>query len=630
MTGRSEASRGREGAPVVGVLGGGQLAAMMAQAAEPLGVRLRVLDPTPDPSAARFAEHVRGSLSDEDSLTRLARDVSCITLETENVPLSSLSILQSRGVAVHPGRQSLDVCSDRLHEKRFLGGLGIPVAPYRPARSAAELVAAVHEIGGPVIAKTRRFGYDGRGQVRIDGPAAIADAWAALGANGLVVESVVPFRRELSLVSVRSLDGAVLHYPLVENVHVAGILRRTVAPAANVTAALRQTAESWSNRMLSALGHVGVLTIEFFETAGGLLVNELAPRVHNSGHWTIEGAVCSQFENHVRAVLGRPLRSTRARTHAVMLNLIGEMPDRSVLNGHDDAHVHAYGKAPRPGRKLGHVTLTDENPSRLLARAGRLAEAVAGQTTPDATPTHVRQETIDMDRNGPACLSRRQLIHSVVAGGVATLATVLPLRAAAPVARRPRTPDEALRRLMDGNARFVAGRAEGLRRSLDRVRETADGQAPFAAILGCADSRVPPELLFDQGVGDLFVVRVAGNVVTPEEIASLEFGVAALGAQLILVLGHTSCGAVKAALEGGPAPGQITTLYQHFQPALSAAGGDGGRAVELNARQQRDVLRAGSPVLRDAVRAGTLAVEGAVYDLATGRVRMIGESTSHE
>lgn len=226
-------------------------------------------------------------------------------------------------------------------------------------------------------------------------------------------------------------------------------------------------------------------------------------------------------------------------------------------------------------------------------------------------------------------VSRRAALRTAL-GGVAALAAAGPLGATASAGRverrplpRPRTPDDAIGRLMAGNERFVGGRAEGLRRDLGRIRETADGQSPFAAILGCADSRVPPELLFDQGFGDLFVVRVAGNVATPEEIASLEYAVAALGSQVVLVLGHTSCGAVTAALEGGPVPGQISTLYQHFQPAISQADGDVARAVELNVVQQREALRTASPVLRDAMRAGDLAIEGGVYDLGTGRVRLI-------
>ncbi len=361
----------------VGILGGGQLADMLALAGYPLGLRFRVLDPNPAAPAGHLAERLTGAFDDPAALDRLADGVRVITYETETVPVTAVRHLRLRGIAVRPGRRPLHVTRDRFHEKRFLGRRGIPTAEFRLVTSEAELRRAVDELGTPVIAKTRTLGYDGRGQTRIHSARDVSAAWNAGNGRPLIVERFVAFRRELSLVCVRSLTGEIRYYPLVENVHVEGILRTTTAPAPGITAAIQTRAESIGKQLLETLDYVGVLAIELFETTDDLLVNELAPRVHNSGHWTIEGAACSQFENHLRAILGWPLRPTCARGHAIMLNTIGRIPSPADIAVDEDAFLHDYRKTPRPRRKVGHVTLVDSDPERLAVRARRLAPILA-------------------------------------------------------------------------------------------------------------------------------------------------------------------------------------------------------------------------------------------------------------
>jgi len=360
---------------VVGILGGGQLGRMLALAGYPLGLRFRFLDPSADAAVHPLAEQVAAPFDDQPALARFAQGLAVVTYEFENVPVAAVDALQG-SVEVLPPSQALAVAQDRLHEKSFFASLGIPTARFAPVEHRASLEAAVADLGLPAVLKTRRLGYDGKGQFILRSPADVAAAWQALGGQPLILEQWVAFTRELSVLAVRARDGHIACYPLVENVHRHGILHRSIAPAPGLAPATQLLAETYARRVLEALQYVGVLAIELFEvaptdTAGGaagLLANEMAPRVHNSGHWTIEGAVTSQFENHLRAVVGLPLGSTAPRGCAAMVNLIGNLPDLPPLLALPNAHLHLYDKAPRPGRKLGHVTLCAENAAQLADR----------------------------------------------------------------------------------------------------------------------------------------------------------------------------------------------------------------------------------------------------------------------
>lgn len=350
---------------VVGILGGGQLARMLALAGIPLGLRFRCLDPAPDAVAGHVSELIVGAYDDPSALARLARGVRLVTFEFEKVPAAAAAWLLDH-VAVAPSPRALAVGQDRLHEKRLFESVGMAVPPYRTADTRAELHAAVTAIGTPCVVKTRRLGYDGKGQARLrPGPdlaAAIDAAFDFLhpaNCGGLIVERFVAFERELSVLGVRSRSGAIATWPLVENEHHNGVLRRSRAPAPNVPPALARDADEFVRALLTELDYTGVLAVELFVHDGRLLANEMAPRVHNSGHWTIEGSECSQFENHLRAVLDLPLGSTAMAGggHATMVNFVGELPPRAALLALPGLRVHAYGKSPRPGRKLGHATV---------------------------------------------------------------------------------------------------------------------------------------------------------------------------------------------------------------------------------------------------------------------------------
>jgi 5-(carboxyamino)imidazole ribonucleotide synthase len=355
----------------VGILGGGQLGWMLARAADPLGIRCRFLDPSPDAPGGRAGELVVGAYDDPAALDRFADGLAIVTYEFENVPAASTRRLTDRARVLPPPR-ALAASQDRVDEKRFFESVGIPVPPWRPVTSRDDLARAVSELGCPAVLKTRRLGYDGKGQHVVETAADVERAWARLGGAPLILEGFVRFDRELSLLAVRGLDGATSCYPLVENLHAGGILRRSLAPAPGVTPRLQALAEGHARRVLDGLDYVGVLAIELFQVGDTLLANEMAPRVHNSGHWTIEGAETSQFENHMRAVAGLPLGSTAARGASAMLNLIGAMPDRPAVLAVRGAHLHDYGKAPRPGRKLGHVTLRADDRAELERLRARL------------------------------------------------------------------------------------------------------------------------------------------------------------------------------------------------------------------------------------------------------------------
>ena len=360
----------------VAVLGGGQLARMLALAAASLDVRLRCLDPAPDAPAAVAAHTLRGSLDEPQALDALLEGASVATYEIEHVPLATAERVAAR-LPLRPGVESLRVCADRAHEKTFVNDLGGETAPWAPVSDEDSLRTAVERVGTPAILKTRTHGFDGRGQVAVDHPEQALAAWERLERRPAVLEGRVRFTRELALLAVRALDGETRIYPVVETRHRDGILVSAVAPAPGLPDATRAQAESLARRVLEGLGHVGVLAMECFEVDGRIVVNELAPRVHNSGHWTIEGAITSQFENHVRAILGLPLGETAARGPSAIVNLIGHLPDTRALLALPDVHVHLYAKAPRKARKLGHVTVLARTHDELHERVRTVEGIVA-------------------------------------------------------------------------------------------------------------------------------------------------------------------------------------------------------------------------------------------------------------
>jgi 5-(carboxyamino)imidazole ribonucleotide synthase len=340
----------------VGVLGGGQLGRMLALAGVPLGLRFIFLDPSDAAPAAAVGRQIRASYDDHAALDELAAAAEVVTYEFENVPASSVRHIAPR-VEVNPPVEALEIAQDRLAEKQMLEKAGVPVVPFEPASSQLEIEDAVARLGLPAVVKTRRLGYDGRGQVLIRNRKNVTGVFARLGGRPLIVESFVRFTREASLIAVRDRDGSTACYPLVENHHRDGILRLSLAPAPGLDGTLQLRAEDHARSLMESLGYVGVLAVEFFQTGDDLVANEFAPRVHNSGHWTIEGADCSQFENHLRAILGLPLGPTTARGHCAMVNLIGEVPQLEALAAVAGARLHVYGKGLRPKRKVGHVTV---------------------------------------------------------------------------------------------------------------------------------------------------------------------------------------------------------------------------------------------------------------------------------
>jgi 5-(carboxyamino)imidazole ribonucleotide synthase len=365
----------------VGILGGGQLARMLALAGAPLGLRFRVLDTVADACAGQFVPLLVGDWRDRDALETLATEVDVATFDFENVPAESAQWLAGR-VPVFPTPRALALAQDRLAEKTLFGELGIPVPGFAAVDDRAGLDDAIARIGAPCILKTRRLGYDGKGQHRL-GTAADADAaWAALGAQagtvGLILEAFVPFQRELSVLAVRARDGQFRTWPLTENRHVDGVLSTSLAPA-RVDPQTAATAFAHARRLAEALEYVGVFALELFEHDGVLLANEMAPRVHNSGHWTIEGSETSQFQNHLRAVLGLPLGDTRMLGHACMLNWIGELPDPAPVLAEPGGHWHDYGKPPRPGRKVGHATMRADGAEELALALQRVGDTLGRQ-----------------------------------------------------------------------------------------------------------------------------------------------------------------------------------------------------------------------------------------------------------
>lgn len=362
----------------VGILGGGQLARMMVLEGAPLGVRFVVLDPAADACASPLAPMVTGGFADAASLDEFAARADVATFDFENVPADSADSLLRR-LPVYPNPRALGVAQDRLSEKTLFGELGIPVAPFAVIDTRAQLDEAMATVGTPCILKTRRLGYDGKGQFRLRSPADADAAWEALGAQaatvGLILEGFVEFDRELSVVAVRDRHGEFRSWPLTENWHVDGVLSASLAPA-HVDEAVTAVAVGHARKLAEALDYVGVFALELFSRDGELLANEMAPRVHNSGHWTIEGAETSQFQNHLRAVLGLPLGSTRMLGHACMLNWLGEMPDPRPVLAEPAGHWHDYGKAAREGRKVGHATLRADSVEELAETLQRVGIAL--------------------------------------------------------------------------------------------------------------------------------------------------------------------------------------------------------------------------------------------------------------
>ena len=341
---------------VIGILGGGQLGRMLSVAASRLGYRCHIYDPSPEPPAGHVAEHVTTApWDDAEALAQFAARVDVITFEFENIPTATLDLLEPLR-PIRPGRRALSVSQDRLTEKEFLRGLGLETAPFAAVSSADELALAVADLGTPAILKTRRMGYDGKGQARIDSAVDIQPAWDAMQGAPAILEGFVTFSHEISVIAARGLTGEVAAFDPGENMHEAGILRETRVPA-RLSGPQRSDAVLLAANILNALDYVGVLGVELFVTNDGLIVNEIAPRVHNSGHWTQNGCSTDQFEQHIRAVAGLPLGDGGRHADVVMENLIGDDLNRvPELLREKDVAVHLYGKPEaRAGRKMGHV-----------------------------------------------------------------------------------------------------------------------------------------------------------------------------------------------------------------------------------------------------------------------------------
>jgi len=343
----------------IGILGGGQLAKMLVLAGYPLGIQIVCIDPNADCCAQPLCPVVHTEFDNIERIHEHFKGVSCVTYETENLPLHAVEKLQEH-YTLYPSLEALRITQDRLFEKNFLHSLNIPTAEYHSIDSLQSLDSTAKQLGFPLILKTRRNGYDGKGQVWIKSESDLLPAWKAVSTNDLIIEKIVPFEAEISLIFARNPQGDMVFYPLTLNHHEQGILRLSEAPYDKPE--LELLAQNNARAIAERLQYVGVMAIEFFYANHQLIVNELAPRVHNSGHWTIEGAVTSQFENHLRAILGLPLGSTTITGYSKMINCIGEEPkDLRTLLSIPHLHFHSYGKSPRAHRKLGHMTICATN-----------------------------------------------------------------------------------------------------------------------------------------------------------------------------------------------------------------------------------------------------------------------------
>jgi len=359
----------------IGILGAGQLGRMLALAGYPLGLQFRFLDPAADSPAGQLAEHIAADYHDESALARFLDGVDVVTYEFENVPVDVAERI-AESVPVYPPPVALEKAQDRLVEKSFFRMVGIPTPEFFPVGELSQLSVGLSKVGNfPAVLKTRRMGYDGKGQFLLEDSSSISEAWQYLMGKSKILEQFIPFKREVSLIVVRGITGEVRFYPLVENTHYEGILRRSVVRLE--AHPLQAQVEAYARSVMDTMVYVGVLAIEFFEKDGRLLANEMAPRVHNSGHWSIEGAVTSQFENQVRAVSGLPLGSTDPLGVCGMVNLIGSTPAASDILKIEGAHLHLYGKSPRPGRKLGHVTFVEKDEEILNMKFEQMEKLLA-------------------------------------------------------------------------------------------------------------------------------------------------------------------------------------------------------------------------------------------------------------
>lgn len=368
-------------APVerVGIIGGGQLALMLAQSVQKLGVRCTVLDPNDQCCANAVCEQIVGEYDDPDALRQLAECSEVVTYEFENVPAAAGEVIRPLR-PIHPNPDALGYAQDRHLERSMFLELDIAIPIYRAVDDVASLEAALDELGTPAILKARSLGYDGKGQVLINNPGNAAEAFETIGSVPAILDQFVEFERELSIVATRSVGGDIAYYPLSENVHRGGILRVSKAPARDVSQHLVDQAQHAARQILNRFEYVGTLAVEFFQIGTGadatLVANEIAPRVHNTGHWTIEGAQTSQFENHMRAVMGMQLGSAAPIGCSAMVNIIGDEPRKGALESMPEAHVHMYGKSPRAGRKIGHVTLNALSEPQLDALLERFTRVI--------------------------------------------------------------------------------------------------------------------------------------------------------------------------------------------------------------------------------------------------------------
>jgi 5-(carboxyamino)imidazole ribonucleotide synthase len=359
----------------VGILGGGQLGRMIALAGYQLGVEFRFFDPNSGAPVGQIGQLIAADYGDTKALEKFLEGVDVVTYEFESIPLATARFVAERS-PLFPPLEALETAQDRLLEKQLFRALNIPTPEFAPIDSLDDLRAAVTRIGLPAVLKTRRLGYDGKGQVVIREESALRPAFESLGGAALILEAFVPFQHELSVIGVRGTRGGEMFYPPVENVHREGVLRKSTAPAPSITPEVAALAIDHCRRIMDRLQYVGVVALELFAVNGSLLANEMAPRVHNSGHWTIEGSETSQFENHLRAVLGLPLGVTTPRGRSVMYNILGHIPPVERVVAVEGAHLHLYGKAPSAKRKLGHATLVAQTPGGLERGSADLAAAI--------------------------------------------------------------------------------------------------------------------------------------------------------------------------------------------------------------------------------------------------------------
>ncbi len=356
----------------IGIIGGGQLARMLALAGYPLGLEFVILEPAEDACSAHLGEHFCAPYDDRQALEALAQKVDVVTYEFENIPASSVEFLQQQ-IPVYPPPKALACARDRLNEKTLFRELGIETAEFAEVDSYESLCQAVERIGRPSLLKTRTLGYDGKGQQMIWEETDLEAVWCNLNGVPAILEALVPFDREVSIIAAKRVSGEMVFYPVAKNIHEEGILRVSVSLADDPVQTL---AEAYARKVLDALDYVGVLAIEFFQLGDRLLANEMAPRVHNSGHWSIEGSVCSQFENHMRAISDQPLGSTENIGYPAMINLIGTIPERSSVLAIPGVHLHLYGKSPRPGRKVGHITVCGKTEADRTGLQGKVTNVL--------------------------------------------------------------------------------------------------------------------------------------------------------------------------------------------------------------------------------------------------------------